>query len=479
MKLRPWQLSSLASFTVLLSAAAAGFTGCSSSSSGGNGGSPGDAGGADSGSSSGGVNDSGSPGEASTGEAGDAGGLSARAQAGLAASPFPVNISGLPTTQAEQLGIGSYIVNIVSNCGDCHNKPGIPGTGFLAGGLQIGPVQARNLTSDPNHGLRMTQAQFIETLQTGKDQKLSADASTPVSLIVMPWQDFRWMSVTDLTAVYAYLKLVPPDPNDVPFGAAGGPPIPMPTTFTDGPATPGPTLPPDSSDAPLFPQRGRAIQALTEPGAVANLSAADQAAYGRGAYLVGIAPCGSCHTNPERPSFSSSKLNVAQWLTGGRVFSPGSPTDSFVHVERSMSANLLGKTNGFIFSSQVNETVFTTTIQKHVHGDDPAMPPLAWPMPTGFEKLVADDIHALWVYLSNQTPFTGAADKPTQDAAPYCSSAVPCAMGSTCDTATSQCLPTTCTTDADCRACQTCNAGACAAPVTDDAGTNACIANGI
>lgn len=477
MEFRFWHFSGIASYAVLLHTAAVMCGGCSSSS---NGSSPGDAGpAADSSSSSGGANDSGSS-EASTAEGGDAGGLSAQAQAGLAASPFPVSITGMTMAQAEQVGMGSYIVNVVSNCGDCHNKPGPPGTGFLAGGLQIGPVQARNLTSDPNHGLRMTQAQFLETLQTGKDQKLSADASTPVSLIVMPWEDFRWMSVTDLTAVYTYLQLVPPDTNDVPFGAAGPPPIPMPTTFTDGAATPGPTLPPESGDAPLFSQRGRAIQALTEPAGVANLSAADQNAYGRGAYLVGSAPCGSCHTNPERPSYSSTKLNVAQWLTGGQVFSPGSPTDSFVGVERSMSANLLGKTNGFIFSSKVNETVFTTTLQKHVHGDDPGMPPLAWPMPTGFEKLVPDDIHALWVYLSNQTPFTGAADKPTQDAALYCSGTMACATGSTCDTASSQCVPTAaCTTDADCFACQTCNAGTCAAPVSGDAGPNACIANGI
>ena len=323
-------VGSMAFIGVLCAAASAGFAGCSSSSSGTT---PADAG-TDSSTThdtgvaetSGAVDSSqgseGAAGESGVPEASEAsGGLSARAQAGLAASPFPVPAA----SQTEQVGMGSYIVNVVSSCPDCHNKAGAPGTGFLAGGTAFGPVQARNLTSDPTNGLRMTQAQFVETLQTGKDQKLSADASTPVALIVMPWEDFRWMSLTDPQSVYAYLQLVPADPNAVPTGAPGGPPIPMPTTFTDGATTPAPTLPAESGDAPLFAARGRAIQVPVEPSAVASLSAADQASYGRGAYLVGQAACGDCHTNPERPSFTSTAYNAAQWLTGGRVFAAGSP----------------------------------------------------------------------------------------------------------------------------------------------------------
>jgi mono/diheme cytochrome c family protein len=322
----------------------------------------------------------------------------------------------------------------------------------------------------------------VETLQTGKDQKLSpTDGGAPVALIVMPWEDFRWMSLTDLQNIYAYLQIVPPDTNADVFGPPGGPPIPVQTTFTDGATTPAPTLPAEASDAPLFAARGRAIQALKEPAAVASLSAADLASYGRGAYLVtGQAICGDCHTNPERLSQTSTALNTAQWLTGGRVFAPGSPGDSILHVERSMSANLLGKTNGFVFSSKVTETVFATTISQHVHGDLPGTPPLAWPMPAGLQKLVADDIHALWVYLSNQTPITGAADKATQDAALFCNGSNACATGSTCNTATSECIPSAaCTTDADCFACQTCATNCTAPAAASDGGPNACIANGL
>lgn len=490
----PKHVGSIALAASLGAAVTGGFAGCSSSSSkalpGGDGGTDAstqhDASPADGSPGKDAVADA--PGEGAVSEGGggeggtfDAGALSSRAQAGLGASPFPVSLSGMTQAQAEQVGVGSYIVNVVSSCPDCHNTPGPPGTGYLAGGTPFGPVQSRNLTSDPNHGLRMTQAQFLETLQTGKDQKLSpSDGGAAVSLIVMPWMDYRWMSVTDLESVYAYLQLVPPSTNDVPFTIAGGPPIPMPTTFTDGATTPAPTLPPEASDAPLFSARGRAIQVPVEPAGVAGLSTADQASYGRGAYLVGIAPCGDCHTNPERTSQTSTALNAAAWLTGGRVFAAGA-ADSVLGVERSMSADLLGKNSGFIFSANVTETVFTDTLHNHVHADAPGTPPLAWPMPTGFEKMVPDDYHALWVYLSNQTPVVGQADKATQDAALYCSATKTCATGSTCNTATSECVPTTaCAKDSDCDACQTCSKGACTPPApAADGGTNACIADGI
>jgi hypothetical protein len=417
----------------------------------------------------------------------DGGGLSAQATAGIAASPFTISTTGLTPDQIEQIGVGSYIVNVVSSCPDCHNNPTktLP-AGYLAGGTVFGPVTARNLTSDATNGLRMTEAQFLETIQTGKDQKLSGkvDGGGDVALIVMPWTDYRWMSVTDLKAVYAYLKIVPADTTADVLGKPGGPPIPAPTTFTDGAATTAPTLPAEAGDAPLFPKRGRAIQALVEPTAVASLSAADQAIYGRGAYLVGIAPCGECHTNPERPSFTSTKYNTAQWLTGGRVFVSGPGLDAIVKVERSMSANLLGATNGFIFQTKTTEKIFSDTITKGVHADEtPPTRPLAWPMPRAFKNLVPDDVHAIWTYLKNQTPITGSADKATQEAAVYCSSTVPCATGATCNTATSECLPTaTCTKDADCSACQTCNTGTskCVVPVTSaDAATATCVSSGI
>jgi mono/diheme cytochrome c family protein len=424
-------------------------------------------------------------GDASSSDAGDGGGLSAQAQAGLTASPFTVSTTGLTTAQVEQIGMGSYFVNVVSSCPDCHNSP----TGsYLAGGTNFGPVYSRNLTSDPGHGLRMTQAQFLETLQTGMDQRLSpTDGGAAESLIVMPWEDFRWMSVTDLTAIYQYLLLVPADATSDILTIAGGPTIPVQTTFTDGAQTTPPTLPPETNDAPLFVARGLAVQPLVQPAGVSSLSAADQASYGRGAYLATAgAICGECHTNPERALVTSTQYNTAEWLTGGRVFQAAPGTPPLLGVQQSMSGNLLGADNGFIFSGDVDESVFTTTIANHVHGDETGTPPLAWPMPVGLKNLVSSDIHALWVYLSNQTPIAGSADKATQAAALYCattdaSATGVCPTGSACNLTANECVPTgTCTADVDCLACQTCTSGACALPqATADGGENACLANGI
>src|SRR5437868_12810900 len=68
--------------------------------------------------------------------------LSARAQRGLTAgvSPFTIDTTGMTIAQQEQVGIGSYLVNAVGGCADCHDQtvPGSPPTvKFLAGGTKF------------------------------------------------------------------------------------------------------------------------------------------------------------------------------------------------------------------------------------------------------------------------------------------------------------------------------------------------------
>src|SRR5207244_9822347 len=74
---------------------------------------------------------------------------------GLAISPVPIP-SGLTPDQTAQIGLGSYLVNAVAGCGDCHNAPGPPPLKFLAGGTPFpidgnNIVYARNLTADPSN----------------------------------------------------------------------------------------------------------------------------------------------------------------------------------------------------------------------------------------------------------------------------------------------------------------------------------------
>src|SRR4051812_33025084 len=57
-------------------------------------------------------------------DAADASPYSPRAQRGLDISPVPLTTTGLSTAQIEQIGQGSYLVNAVATCGDCHNVAG-------------------------------------------------------------------------------------------------------------------------------------------------------------------------------------------------------------------------------------------------------------------------------------------------------------------------------------------------------------------
>src|SRR5262245_53367429 len=59
-----------------------------------------------------------------TGMTGPAIVISERAKQGLDISPVPISLTGLTSAQVEQLGLGSYLVNAVSGCADCHNQNG-------------------------------------------------------------------------------------------------------------------------------------------------------------------------------------------------------------------------------------------------------------------------------------------------------------------------------------------------------------------
>ncbi len=115
---------------------------------------------------------------------------------------------------------GAYLVN-AGHCTACHtpvdehNQP-LPGM-YLAGGQPlIGPwtgkgtltVNSLNLTPDPSGLSYMSEALFIKTLRTGQVQARQLSN-------IMPWDWFRNMSDSDLKAIYAYLRTVPPVQHSV------------------------------------------------------------------------------------------------------------------------------------------------------------------------------------------------------------------------------------------------------------------------
>jgi hypothetical protein len=142
---------------------------------------------------------------------------------GLAIAPVHLDLRG---KNRALVGLGSYIVNAVSECNDCHTRPhflpgGNPFNGqterpnvlnHLTGGNQFGPFTSANLTPNGD-GLPagLTLQAFIALIRTG----LTDDHPQfgPV-LQVMPWPTFRKMTDRDLAAIYEYLRAIPSRPDN-------------------------------------------------------------------------------------------------------------------------------------------------------------------------------------------------------------------------------------------------------------------------
>jgi hypothetical protein len=173
----------------------------------------------------------------------------AKIQMGLKISPVKITMGN---QDPNLVGYGSYIVNAVASCNDCHTaspqaeySPGgtpyfnqhptvvNPAT-FMGGGNDFGAfpdptgnfphIISRNLTPDasgmPEGG--NTYAQFVQIIRTGVDMdhmhptcKGAPDGTcipAPFDgdlLQIMPWPILQNMSDYDLQAIYAYLSTIP------------------------------------------------------------------------------------------------------------------------------------------------------------------------------------------------------------------------------------------------------------------------------
>ncbi len=418
----------------------------------------------------------------------------------------------VPTFQ-QQVAIsnGAALVNQLMDCGTCHTSdPSKP----FGGGVKFPIDQAghyvysRNLTPDPATGLKLTEDQFIKVMQTGEDFTNHGQV-----LLVMPWPNFRWLTVDDLKALYAFLQVLPaasnqvPPDNKGPLASSVGP-VPMPTEYNEGEETR--PLPPDQSPDPLAPPgsssdtpdpghalRGAAILPLSyaKMPNFANRTAEEQASFGRGSYLVNAGACGDCHTNKNGqprtlvPGPDFLRIPADAYLVGGTTYTVPGALSGVLKQTRTMSQNLIGK-SGYFNDPKNTYLVFAASIDEIAHaGDDPPLS-LGWPMPAGHLRNLPpqslQDIYTYMKILAEDYDHTGQADKATQDPARYCKSSADCQSGQTCfidssgdGSATNpignQCLNETCSTDADCNACQTCVRNTCQAPTA----SSSCVTQGI
>ncbi len=396
---------------------------------------------------------------------------------------------------------GQYLMTALIDCGGCHTSGP---TKIFGGGVKF-PIDgaghyvySRNLTPDPDTGLKLTEEEFIRVFQTGEDLTNHGQ-----QLVVMPWPSFRWMTVDDIKALYAALKYLPPVANAVPPDdkgiAAAAAPVPMPTEYDEG-EEPRP-LPAETGEDPLGPPGAAAIPDpghAVRGGAILPLAYAkmpgfykrtadEQAAFGRGSYLVNAAACNDCHTNKNglprdfTPGSSYLKIPADAYLLGGAVFAVPSGLDAVLAQSRTMSANLIGE-SGFFNEPEVSYLLFAGIIDAMAHVDDTPPLRIGWPMPAEhFRKLAQRDLMDIYTYmkiLAEDYDHAGQGDKATQGQARYCTTAADCdaAGGETCfvdgsaDKAVhNQCVDKVCASDDDCGACQTCAGLRCRPPATSDA----------
>ena len=171
-------------------------------------------------------------------------GVDPRVQIGLAIAPVPLNLQG---KDVDSVGLGSYLVNVVSGCNDCHTQSPtsafaagrnpyfgqpkqIDPKTYLVGGRSFGSlvpnspaIITRNLTPDKTGTTGgHTFAEFYQILTTGVDldQAHPACSSTVTTnclpapfngslLQVMPWPSLQNLTIEDIRAIYDYLNSIP------------------------------------------------------------------------------------------------------------------------------------------------------------------------------------------------------------------------------------------------------------------------------
>jgi hypothetical protein len=170
-----------------------------------------------------------------------------RIERGFDIAPVPLNLEG---KNRPLVGLGSYLVNAIAGCNDCHSAG--PSTQFVAGGnpyfgqptkinpatylgggQDFGPlvptpgsphIVSRNLTPDktglPEGGRSFPE--FLRILRTGVDlDHLHPPCSATVTtnclpppfdanlLQIMPWPTHQNMTEHDIRAIYEYLSAIP------------------------------------------------------------------------------------------------------------------------------------------------------------------------------------------------------------------------------------------------------------------------------
>jgi hypothetical protein len=138
-------------------------------------------------------------------------------------SPAPALREKTPDP-SNQVEYGKYLTTIGA-CIHCHTKiengARAPGMDF-AGGMRFemqsgGEIYSANITPDPETGIgRWTEAQFVDRFKSVANADEASLALNGRKNTEMPWRDYGGMKSEDLTAIFAYLRTLPPVRHAVP-----------------------------------------------------------------------------------------------------------------------------------------------------------------------------------------------------------------------------------------------------------------------
>ena len=151
-----------------------------------------------------------------------------RIDRGFDIAPVHLNLEG---KRRDLVGLGSYLVNAIGGCNDCHTQPsyapgGDPFMGqpkkvnaknYLAGGQPLALLSREISLPRRTACLRDTRLRNLRRLlRTGIDMDHQHPQFGPL-LQVMPWPTYPSMSDHDLRAIYEYLRAIPPaEPGTAP-----------------------------------------------------------------------------------------------------------------------------------------------------------------------------------------------------------------------------------------------------------------------
>lgn len=169
---------------------------------------------------------------------------------GIQIAPVPLNLDG---KDRNKVGYGSYLVNAIGGCNDCHTNPSytedgdpymgkptqINAAAYLSGGTAFGPFLSRNITPDATGEVVGGRSNFIQILRTGLDLVDHLHPQISPLLQVMPWPLYTNLADRDLDAIYEYLTAIP--------CVEGGGPNAQPNRCVPAPQTQAVALPKNGS----------------------------------------------------------------------------------------------------------------------------------------------------------------------------------------------------------------------------------------